>query len=256
MGKLEGKVAVITGSDSGIGRATAIAFAREGADVAVDYLEDQAGAEETKRQVEEAGQRAVVVQSDVRDPEQVAHFFERAQELGTPYVLTNNAGASADGPVAELPLEDWDKVLKTNLYGPFYCCQHFIRLRKAAGGGGIIINLTSVHQELPTLGGAAYDASKGGLRNLTRVLALELAPHKINVNNLAPGMVLTPFNQEALEDEETRRESTQNIPWKRAAEPWEVAALALYLASEDANFVTGQTFTIDGGQSVNVGQGV
>ncbi len=256
MSKLEAKVAVITGSDSGIGRATAVAFAREGADVAIDYLEDQEGAEETKRQVEEAGRKAVVVQTDVRDPEQVARFFERAQELGTPYVLVNNAGASADAPVAELPLEDWDKVLKTNLYGPFLCCQHFIRLRKAAGGGGKIINLTSVHQELPTPGGAAYDASKGGLRNLTRVLALELAPHKINVNNLAPGMVLTPFNQEALEDEEARKESTQNIPWQRAAEPWEVAALALYLASEEADFVTGQTFTIDGGQSVNIGQGV
>ena len=256
MGKLEDKVAVITGSDSGIGRATAVAFAKEGADIAIDYLEDQAGAEETKRQVEEAGGKALVVQADVREPEAVARLFERAQELGAPYILMNNAGAAADGPAAELPLEDWDRVLKTNLYGPFLCCQQFIRLRKEAGGGGKIINLTSVHQELPTPGGAAYDVSKGGLRNLTRVLALELAPLKINVNNLAPGMVLTPFNQEALESEEARQKSTRNIPLKRAAEPWEVARLALYLASEDADFVTGQTFTIDGGQSISVGQGV
>ena len=256
MGKLEDKVAVITGSDSGIGRATAVAFAKEGAEVAIDYLEDKEGAEETKRQVEEVGRRAIIVQADVREPEAVARLFEEAQTLGAPYILMNNAGAAADGPVAELSLEDWDRVLKTNLYGPFFCCQRFISLRKRAGGGGKIINLTSVHQELPTPGGAAYDVSKGGLRNLTRVLALELAPYKINVNNLAPGMVLTPFNQEALENEEARQKSTRNIPLKRAAEPWEIAELALYLASEDADFVTGQTFTIDGGQSVSVGQGV
>ena len=154
-----------------------------------------------------------------------------------------------------MPVEAWDNEMKTNLYGPFYCCKHFIRARKAAGGGGKIINITSVHQEIPRAGAAGYDVAKGGLRNLTRTLCLELAPDRINVNNIAPGMVLTPFNQAAVDDPKVREEQVQSIPWKRAAEPWEVAKLAVYLASEDADYVTGQTFTIDGGLSMNTGQG-
>ncbi len=114
---------------------------------------------------------------------------------------------------------------------------------------------TSVHQEIPRAGSAGYDVAKGGLRNLTRTLCLELAPDHINVNNIAPGMVLTPFNQAAIDDPKVREEQVQSIPWKRAAEPWEIGRLAVYLASEDADYVSGQTFTIDGGLSMNVGQG-
>ena len=131
----------------------------------------------------------------------------------------------------------------------------FIRARKKAGGKGKIINITSVHQEIPPAGAAGYDFSKGGLRNLTRTLALELAPDRINVNNIAPGMVLTPMNQEAIDDPKVLEEQVQSIPFKRAAEPKEIARLAVYLASDDADYATGQTFTLDGGLSMNLGQG-
>jgi glucose 1-dehydrogenase len=171
-------------------------------------------------------------------------------------ILVNNAGVDSTGKeVSEMPLEDWDSSIRTNLYGPFYCCQHFIRARRRSGGGGKIINVTSVHQEIPRAGAAGYDASKGALRNLTRTLCLELAPDRINVNNIAPGMVLTPFNQAAVDDPEVREEQVQSIPFKRAAEPAEIAALAVYLASEEADYASGQTFTLDGGLSMNLGQG-
>jgi glucose 1-dehydrogenase len=257
MKRLENRVAIVTGSDSGIGQATAIEFAKEGADVAVNYLHDKEGAEETKRQVEAEGRRAIIVQADLREEPNVARLFRETEErLGAPYILVNNAGIDSVGDnVADMKLEDWDDRLRSNLYNPFYCCRHFIRARKKAGGKGKIINVTSVHQEIPRAGAAGYDVSKGGLRNLTRTLCLELAPDRINVNNIAPGMVLTPFNQEAVDDPKVREEQVQSIPWKRAAEPWEVGRLAVYLASEDADYVTGQTFTIDGGLMMNQGQG-
>lgn len=255
-GKLEGKIAVVTGADSGMGQAMAIEFAKEGADVVINYLEDAQGAQETQRQVEAAGQRALVVQADLREEANVARLFSEAEPFGTPYILVNNAGIDSVGKhVADMTIAEWDDRIKSNLYNGFYCCQHFIRARRAAGGKGKIINVTSVHQEIPRAGAAGYDVSKGGMRNLTRTLCLELADDKINVNNIAPGMVLTPFNQAAIDDPKVLDEQVQSIPWKRAAEPWEIAKLALYLASEDADYVTGQTFTIDGGLSMNTGQG-
>ncbi len=255
--KLADKIAVITGSESGIGQAVAVAFAKEGADVAVTYWHDQAGAETTKRLVEEEGRRAIIVQTDVREAAQVAKLFEETErQLGTPFILVNDAGVDATGDeVADMKLEDWDDRIKTNLYGPFYCCQLFIRARRQAGGEGKIISITSVHEDIPRAGAAGYCASKGALRNLTRTLTLELAPDRINVNNIAPGMVLTPMNQPALDDPKVLEEQVQSIPWKRAAEPWEIAKLALYLASEDAAYASGQTFTLDGGLSMNQGQG-
>jgi glucose 1-dehydrogenase len=255
--RLDGKVAIVTGSDSGIGQATAVEFAKEGADVAVTWFHDRDGAEETRRQVEAEGRRAVIVQLDQRDPEQVARLFEETERsLGTPFVLVNDAGRDSTGKqVAEMSVEAWDDMIRTNLHGPFYCCQHFIRARRAAGGKGKIINITSVHQEIPRAGAAGYDASKGGLRNLTRTLALELAPDRINVNNIAPGMVMTPMNQAALDNPEVLERQVQSIPFKRAAEPWEIARLAVYLASADADYATGQTFTLDGGLMMNQGQG-
>ena len=250
-------MAIVTGADSGIGRATAEEFAKEGADIAITYLRHRDGAEETARRVEAAGRRALVLRADQRDPAEVARLFEETERrLGTPYILVNNAGVGGPGkPAHEASVEEWDDVIRTDLHGPFYCCQHFIGARKRAGGGGKIINVTSVHEEIPMPGASAYDAAKGGLRNLTRTLCLELAPDHINVNNIARGLVLTPMNQEAIDDPEAREQRSQRIPWKRPAEPWEVARLAVYLASEDADYVTGQTFTIDGGLTMNVGQG-
>ena len=256
-GRLDGAVTLITGSDSGIGQASAIEFAREGADVVVHYLHDADGAEQTRKAVEAAGQRAVVVQADISDEHEVAAMFDAAvQAFGTLDVLMNNAGVDASGtPVAELSTEVFDTALRTNLYGAFFCCRRFIQLRTAAGGRGKIINVTSVHEDIPNAGGADYDCSKGAVRNLTRTLALELAPLHINVNNLAPGMVLTPFNQPAIDDPELLEQQVQSIPLKRAAQPSEIARLAVFLASSDADYVTGASYVMDGGLMRNLGQG-
>jgi glucose 1-dehydrogenase len=254
--KLSGAIAIVSGSDSGIGQAIAIEFARHGANVAVTWLHDEQGAAKTAQEVEARGRRAITRQVDVRDPDAIARLFtDTRDELGVPTILVNDAGIGSGGPVSDMTIADWDNVLKTNLYGPFYACQHFIRLRREAGGRGKIINISSVHEEIPTAGGAAYCASKGALRNLTRCLSLELAEDGITVNNIAPGMIKTPMNQEAIDNPERMAEQVQHIPLKRAGEPEEVAKLALYLASSDADYATGQTFTIDGGLTMNQGQG-
>lgn len=254
--RLKDRIAIVTGSDSGIGQAIAEIFAAEGADVVVTYRNDRHGADETRGRVESTGRRAEVVRLDQREPLEVDRLFrETRNALGIPYILVNNAAiGGGSGQVVDTSPEDWDTVLKTDLYGPFYCCRHFVRERRAAGGRGKIINVSSVHEEIPLANAAAYNSAKGGLRNLARTLCLELAPDRINVNNIAPGMVLTPMNQQAIDDPAARERQVQHIPWKRAAEPWEIARLALYLASEDADYVTGQTFTIDGGLSINLGQ--
>jgi glucose 1-dehydrogenase len=256
-GRLDGKKALITGSDSGIGQATAVEFAREGADVVVHYLDDAEGAERTRAAVEAAGRRAVVVQCDVSDERQVDAMFDRAEQgVGTLDILMNNAGVDASGKqVAELPTDVWDRAIRVNLYGYFFCCRRFARIRTAAGGGGKLINVSSVHEDVPNAGGADYDCSKGAIRMLTRTLSLELAPLRINVNSLAPGMVLTPFNQAAIDDPALLDEQVQSIPWKRAAEPAEIARLAVFLASSDADYVTGATYVMDGGLMRNLGQG-
>jgi len=164
--RLEGKVALITGSDSGIGQATAIAFAREGADVVVTYLHDADGATATAEAVEAIGHNAIVVQADIGEEEQVEAMFDQAvSRFGYFDILMNNAGVDASGTeVADLPTEVWDKAIRTNVYGPFFCCHRFIQLRKRAGGGGKIINVTSVHADIPNAGGADYDCSKGAVR--------------------------------------------------------------------------------------------
>lgn len=257
MMKLAGTTAIVTGSDSGIGQAIAAELALAGADVCVTYHTDEDGANETRGMVESAGRRAIVVQVDVREEREVERMFDRTiKEIGVPDILVNNAAVNADGThVVDMETSDWDNVLRTNLYGPFFACRRFIRERRANGGGGRIINVTSVHEEIPMLGAGAYDATKGGLRLLTRTLALEVAPDRITVNNLAPGMILTPMNQEALDDPEKRDEKTQHIPWKRAGRPEEVARLAMYLASTDADYITGSSFFIDGGLRMQMGQG-
>jgi glucose 1-dehydrogenase len=255
--RLAGKVALITGSDSGIGQATAIEFAKEGANVVVHFLHDSDGAEQTRTSVNAEGGKALVVQADVSDEDQVASMFDQAVDtFGSIDILMNNAGVDASGtPVAELSTDVWDRAIRTNLYGYFFCCRRFAQLRLAAGGGGKIINVSSVHADNPNPGGSDYDCSKGAIRMLTRTLALELAPHNINVNSLAPGMVLTPFNQPAIDDPKLLEEQVQSIPLKRAAQPAEIARLAVFLASSDADYVTGSSYVMDGGLMINLGQG-
>jgi len=255
--RLTDRVALITGSDSGIGQATAIEFAKEGADVVVTYLEDKSGAEETVRGVEAAGRRALLRHLDVTKEASIKAVFDATlAEFGRIDILMNNASVDSTGnEVAEMSLDAWETALRTNLTGPMLCCRRFIGERRKAGGKGKIINITSVHDEIPRPGAAEYCASKGGLQNLTRTLALELAPDQINVNNIGPGMVLTPMNQEALDDPKAREEQVQSVPWKRAAEPVEIARLAVFLASDDAAYVSGSTYYVDGALMQNQGQG-
>ncbi|WP_100501596.1 SDR family NAD(P)-dependent oxidoreductase [Geodermatophilus chilensis] len=257
MGKLQDKVALITGSDSGIGQATAIEFARQGADVVVHYLQDEQGANSTREQVEAQGRRAIVVQGDHGYEDQVEAMFQAAFEaFGRVDILMNNASVDASGTyVADLKIEDFERTLRSNLIGQLICCKHFINHRKQQGGGGKIINTTSVHQEQARAGAADYDCSKGALRNLTRTLVLEVSEMGMTVNNIAPGMVLTPFNQKAIDDPDFREQQVQSIPLKRAAQPEEIGRLAVFLASSDADYVTGATYVMDGGLMQMSGQG-
>ncbi len=257
MGKLTDKVALITGSDSGIGHATAVEFAREGADVIVNYLEDEQGANHTREQVEAHGSRATVVQADHGYEDQVERLFNTGlEEFGHIDILMNNASVDASGVyVADIEIEDFERALRSNFIGQLLCCKHFVRRRKNSGGGGKIINVTSIHEDIPNPGGSDYDCSKSALRMLTRTLSIEVAEDGINVNNLAPGMVLTPFNQPAIDDPDVREKQVQSIPMKRAAQPEEIAKLALFLASSDSDYVTGSTYVMDGGLMRSVGQG-
>lgn len=257
MARLDGEIAFITGGNSGIGKSIALAFAREGADVFVLYHDADDKAEQVRNELADLGAACGFLKGDVGLEKDVAAAFGRCVEtLGAPTILVNNAGIDAAGcKVEELTLERWNDAIRTNLTGPFLCAREYLRRREADAEGGKIINITSVHQDIPRKGAAEYDASKGGLRNLTTTLALELAEKKINVNSIAPGMVLTPMNQEAMEDPDVLKEQVESIPLKRAAEPEEIAKLALYLASGDSDYVTGSTFLIDGGLVLNMGQG-
>lgn len=197
------------------------------------------------------------MQGDIGKEADVEQLFSRCErEMGTATILVNCAGVDAGGIcVEDMTLESWEAALRTNLTGPFLTCRRFIKTLSREKKPGKIVNVTSVHQQIPRAGAAEYDSSKGGLMNLTTTLALELAPQKINVNNLAPGMVLTPMNQKAIDDPKYLEEQVQSIPWKRAAQPSEIAKLAVYLSSADADYITGATFMIDGGLTINTGQG-
>lgn len=254
---LKGKTAVVTGSDSGIGQAIANELSAKGADITIVYHSDRKGAEATLKTVVGNGSRGIIVKADVADYDRVVEIFaETEAKLGTPYILVNNAGINAHGqPVCDMDIAIFDLTIKTNLYGTFYCCKTFVNQRKKVGGDGKIINITSIHEDVAHAGGAEYCASKGGIRNLSRCLALEVADLGINVNNVAPGMILTSMNQEAIDSEKVRHEAESHIPLGRAGQPWEVAKLVAYLVSEDADYATGQSFFIDGGLMINIGQG-
>jgi glucose 1-dehydrogenase len=252
---LRGRVAIVTGSDSGIGKAIAQALALEGADVAVTYHSDEDGAKATADQVEAAGSRAIVRHLDVRDEGSVTSLMAATvDDLGVPDILVNCAGIGGSKPLVETTFEDFDHVIKTDLYGPFLFCREFVRRRQGRKGGKII-NITSVHEAIPSPGNVSYGAAKGGLLTLTRSLAMELAEQRINVNAIAPGLIRTPMTVQRTDDPEARAKEMPRIPWHRPGEPWEVARLAVYLASDEADYVTGQSFTIDGGLEMNWGQG-
>jgi glucose 1-dehydrogenase len=246
--RIDDKVALVTGSDSGIGQEIATQLAEHGADLVINYRTDRTGADQTAARVARAGRRAIVVQADVGLEDQVESLFDEIDRaFGRFDILINNAGQGGGALVHELPLETWDRVLRTNLYGPFLCsraaARRFIQQRQ----GGRIINISSVHEEACTPGGAPYCVSKAGLRNLTRTQALELAEYGVTVNDIAPGMILTPMNGRAIEDDEYREQAEAQIPLQRAGLPADIAHMALFLASGMASYCTGSTFYVDGG---------
>ena len=252
--KLEGKIALITGADSGIGQAIAVTFAREGADVVVHYNSDEQGAQATAEQVREHGRRVEVLQADLSDPRAAQTLYRNSVErLGRIDILVNNAGAGADVEASlDTPLDDFIRVINLDLISPWVLCQEAGK-QMVERGGGVIINVTSVHEEIPGPGGAAYDAAKGGLRNITRTLAFELAPQGVRINNIAPGMIATPMNEETMADPEALKQAVSQIPMRRPGQPQEVANIALFLASDDASYVTGSSYFVDGGLMQNIG---
>lgn len=246
--RLDGRVALVTGSDSGIGQGIARLYAASGADVVVHYYTDREGAESTAAIVRDAGQRAIIVQADLGDEQDVEGVFAEIDDAFDRIdILINNAGQGSGGLVHELDPALWDRVLRTNLYGPFFCSRLAARRMIERNEGGRIINVTSVHQEACMAGGAAYCVSKAGLRNLTRTQAIELAEYGITVNNIAPGMILTPMNQQAVDDAEVRHDAEAQIPLLRAGVPRDIAHMALFLASDASSYCTGSTYYVDGG---------
>ncbi|TXM79097.1 glucose 1-dehydrogenase [Methylobacterium sp. WL69] len=253
--KLQGKRALITGADSGIGQATAELFAREGADVAITYNTDAEGARETARRVEALGRRCLVIQDDVGDPASVAATFDRvASELGILDILVNNAGQAMCGmPVADMEPAKLEHILRVNLMGPVFCAKAFIAVRRANGGRGKIVTVSSVAQHLPTPESAPYGMSKAGIGSLCRSLSRELAEDGINVNNVAPGLIETPMTSDRFENPEKLEASLERIPWHRAGQPDEIAKAILYLSSDDSDYVTGHTLVVDGGLTMQWG---
>jgi glucose 1-dehydrogenase len=251
--RLQNKVALITGASSGIGRAIAIRFAQEGASVAVNYLGGGDRAQQAAETVQACGGRAIAVQGDVsRRADVEAMVAETVAKLGGLHIAVNNAGIEIKRPFLEVTDEEWEKVIGVDLRGPFLVSQVAARQMVKQGGGGKIINISSVHEDIPFPQYAAYCAAKGGVRMLMRNLAIELAPNKININNIAPGAIATPINQAVLDDPQAKRNAVSEIPWGRFGRPEEVAAVAVFLASDESEYVTGSTYYVDGGLTQQV----
>jgi glucose 1-dehydrogenase len=242
------KVAIVTGSSSGLGQSIAIRLGSEGASVVVDYRSHIDAANETKSKIEAAGGKAILVSADITKSADVQNLVEQAYaQLGGCDILVNNAGVEKHAPFWEATEEDYDLVLNTNLRAAYFLTQRFVQKLMAAKKPGRVINISSVHEDMVFPNFASYCAAKGGLRMLMRDLAVELGPMGITVNNVAPGAIDTPINTSLLADKPKLDALLRNIPLGRMGKPEDVASLVAFLASDEASYVTGSTYVVDGG---------
>ncbi|HLI94725.1 MAG TPA: glucose 1-dehydrogenase [Candidatus Baltobacteraceae bacterium] len=252
--RLRDKVAIVTGGDTGIGRAICLAMAREGAKIVIDYHGDRGPALALALEIGGFGGSACDVGADVSKPQEMQQLIEAAvQRYGKVDVMVNNAGIEQQHPFIEMPLEIYEKIVAVNLTGTWLGCQLAAKQMAQQGRGGRIINISSVHEDVTMPTNAAYCATKGAIRMLTRTIAVELAPYGITVNDVCPGAVDTPIDTSVKRDPEKMDALLREIPMRRMGRPEEVAQLCVYLASEDAAYVTGASLFIDGGMSKQSG---
>jgi glucose 1-dehydrogenase len=258
---LSGQKALVTGANSGIGRAVAIALGHAGADVVVNYVVNPEEADEVCREIEQCGSRGLAIQADVSSEEQVQSMFSRAiQAFGTIDILVNNAGIQRDAPFEEMTLKQWRQVIEVNLTGQFLCAREAIKEFKRRGvnrtvscSAGKIICMSSVHEIVPWAGHVNYAASKGGVMLMMKSIAQEVAPYRIRVNSIGPGAIRTPINRPAWETQEAYDKLMKLVPYKRIGEPEDIARATVWLASDEADYINGTTLFIDGGMTLYPG---
>lgn len=251
--RLKDSVAVVTGGDTGIGKAICLALAGEGAKIVVDYVGKRELADDLVKTISDIGSRAVAVDADVSKPGDVKKLMTAARKLGGVSIMVNNAGIEEKHPFLEMPFDVFQDVIAVNLTGAWLCAQAAAKDMVARKCRGRIINISSVHEEIAMPTNAPYCAAKGGLRMLARTIAVELAPYGITVNNICPGAVDTPMDKPLKRKPKQFEKLLSEIPLHRMAKPDEVAAMCVYLASEEAAYVTGASFFIDGGLSKKSG---
>ena len=250
--RLEGKAALVTGSSQGIGRAIALRLAEEGADVVINYNSNPAKAQEVLAAVEATGRKGFIVGANIGSISEVQRLVaESVAHFGKLDILVNNAGVEKNASFWDVTEEDYDLVLNVNLKGVFFATQAMTRHLMETKRGGKIINISSVHEELPFPHFTSYCASKGGVKMMTRNLSIELAPLGITINSIAPGAVETPINKSLLNDQAKLSRLLGQIPLGRLAKPEEIGGLAAFLASSDADYITGATYFVDGGLTWN-----
>jgi glucose 1-dehydrogenase len=251
----------VTGASSGIGKAVATALGQAGADVVVNYIGDEAAAEEVTAAISEAGGRALAIQADVSQESQVkAMFAEMLKEFGTIDILVNNAGLQKDAPLEDMTLAQWNNVIGVNLTGQFLCAREAVREFKRRGvvkeisvSAGKIICMSSVHETIPWTGHVNYAASKGGVMLMMKSIAQEVAPYRIRVNSICPGAIRTPINTSAWSTPEAYEALMTLIPYKRIGEPDDIGRVAVFLASDQSDYINGASIFVDGGMTLYPG---
>ena len=246
--KLKNKVAVVTGAATGIGQGIALAFAQEGAKVVVDYFGKPGVSDDTLKQISDLGGDAIGVDADISNPTDIANLIKQTVgKYGKLDIFVNNAGIEKKIAFVDFPADEFQKVIAVNLFGAFLGSQAAAKQMVAQGKGGRIINVSSVHEDMPMPTNAPYCASKGGIRMLMRTIAVELAPHNITVNNIGPGAVFTPIDKDVETNSKEDNKILDEIPLHRWGTPLDIANMAVFLASDDASYCTGSTYFVDGG---------